>query len=133
MQDLYQTPFALVGIGLGARVAASFASKHPRLVGALGLSELWEELPADSTFHPLQAAQFDSEAQAAACVCANLWVRTRLCGPVTVPVPCPLMPPHLSYRVPAHRVTRRAQLQRLLGTTRTGCAHRVQGSCATLR
>lgn len=76
MQDLYQTPLALVGFGLGARVAASFASKHPRLVGGLGLCELWEEVPADASFHPLQAAQFESEAQAAACMCANLWVRT---------------------------------------------------------
>ena len=87
-QDLYVTPLALVGFGLGAAVAARFAAAHPALVAGVALCELWAEPPAEAGFHPGQAARFASPAQAAAFLCADCWVRSRTA-----------MPP----RSPAHR------------------------------
>jgi pimeloyl-ACP methyl ester carboxylesterase len=75
-QDLYVAPLTLVGFGLGAAVAACFVATRPALVAAAALCELWAEPPADVTFHPGQAARFASDAEAAAFLCADCWVRS---------------------------------------------------------
>ena len=74
-QDLYTTPVALVGFGMGAAVAARLAATRPLLVGAVALCELWPAPAADSGFAPGQAGQFASAAQAAAFLAAPCWVR----------------------------------------------------------
>ena len=60
---------------MGAATAACFAATRPQLVAAIALCELWLAPTGDACFHPAQAASFQSEAQAAAYLCAGVWVR----------------------------------------------------------
>mmetsp|Transcript_40378 Transcript_40378/g.48957 ORF Transcript_40378/g.48957 Transcript_40378/m.48957 type:complete len:459 (+) Transcript_40378:183-1559(+) len=73
-QDLYVRPIALVGIGVGAAVAASFAAQYPQLVGALVLAEFGFTGPADRwLYHPGQAAKFSSMEEATQFMCSGHW------------------------------------------------------------
>ena len=59
-QDLYVSPIALVGAGMGAAVALRLAALHPQLVGALIMAAFNPAQPLDAWW-PAQAAQFQGE------------------------------------------------------------------------
>mmetsp|Transcript_22145 Transcript_22145/g.30789 ORF Transcript_22145/g.30789 Transcript_22145/m.30789 type:complete len:416 (+) Transcript_22145:3-1250(+) len=73
-KDLYTRPVALVGIGLGAAVAVTFALRHPRLTAMLVVAEWHPWLPVDvQSFHAGQAATFTTTQEAAAFLCSRQW------------------------------------------------------------